>query len=118
MSRSSKSRSSMRSEYASSPTRGSRLEGLLSMIITKVSRSALLEHERVAKRRSAAKIPPKALRAFLRIRNRTCGQGRSGRHHVPAFRTPAMFQELADKLPSKLLAPRSFGRLVAEERRT
>src|SRR5207245_11033144 len=57
-------------------------------------------------------------KAVQRIRNRTCGQGRSGRHHVPAFRTPAMFQELADKLPSKLLAPRSFGRFVAEERRT
>src|SRR2546429_9965355 len=59
----------MRSDCASSPTRGSRFVGLLSIIMTKVSGSALPEQERLVKIRSAAKIPPKALRAFLRIRN-------------------------------------------------
>ena len=45
VSRSSKIRSSIRSDCASSPTRGSRLVGLLSMIITSVLGSGLLEQE-------------------------------------------------------------------------
>src|SRR5437870_2597835 len=46
VSRSSNRRVSMRSEKASIPTRGSRLVGLLSMIITSVSGAGLLEQER------------------------------------------------------------------------
>src|SRR5678810_348562 len=45
VSRSSKMRSSMRSDCASRPMRGSRLVGLLSMIITRVLGSGLLEQE-------------------------------------------------------------------------
>src|SRR5437764_15144910 len=44
-SRSSKSRESMRSDCASIPTRGSRLVGLLSMIMTRVSRSCFPPQE-------------------------------------------------------------------------
>src|ERR1700694_2249791 len=46
-------RSSIRSDWASRPTRGSRLVGLLSMIITKVSGSGLLEQESVGIRQTA-----------------------------------------------------------------
>src|SRR5580704_1529458 len=54
VSRSSKIRVSMRSEYASNPTRGSRLVGLLSMIMTSVFGSGLEEQDVRAKQ--AARI--------------------------------------------------------------
>src|SRR5882724_7543 len=53
VSRSSKMRSSMRSDCASRPTRGSRLVGLLSMIITRVLGLGLLAQERVRARHAA-----------------------------------------------------------------
>src|SRR6478672_2541060 len=54
-------RSSMRSDWASRPTRGSRLVGLLSMIMTRVFGSGLLEQERVAASRIMKATEFKAL---------------------------------------------------------
>src|SRR5581483_670515 len=88
-SRSSNSSESMRSDCASMPMRGSRLVGLLSIIITRVPRSGLPPQEKKA----AQSVITKAMWAFLYIgglakNNRalcTCGGGNIRRLAVPGL---------------------------------
>src|SRR5581483_6154709 len=81
VSRSSKRRPSMRSEYASIPTRGSRFVGLLSMIMTTSSRAGFCEHDRFVPA-IKAQIISRTTRCELRIGDlaqdrRTLRPGRS-----------------------------------------
>src|SRR5437660_955027 len=120
----------MRSEYASSPTRGSRFVGLLSMIITRVSGSGLPPQER---RGRSEKRPDRIFcstagddefvvssfsqhKALQCVGNRPyCQRGCSG-HDISGFGTPTLFYEVDRKLAAELLAARGLWRLPAEKR--
>src|SRR5438046_7836162 len=96
----------MRSEYASSPTRGSRFVGLLSMIITRVSGSGLPLQER---RRRNEKRTERVRAVLMHARTHPSKTAKGGAPILPLGCAPAPLNSRIRNL-SKYHGPLSAGR--------